>query len=110
MNSESEGEGGPLLSSPWKSDESDSSGKSDATGATATTTIPSQTTRCQQVILNDGFNQLAAYLAKEKASKRVRNATLQEAVQKLTARIETAPIRLNAAGSLGTSYAASAQR
>jgi hypothetical protein len=93
---------------------------------------PPKTIGCQQTTLEDEFEELAAYLAKEKAPKAVRNAfkwiydayakrvdkqatsdairTLQEAVQKLTAKIEAKPVGPNATGLSGSSYAAAAQR
>src|SRR5277367_1837312 len=73
-----------------------------------------------------GFIQLAAYLANKKALEGLRNSlqrihdayyklvekqtttdaiwTLQEAVQKLTKRVEAKPARTHAIGPLGTSY------
>jgi hypothetical protein len=115
MDSDSEGAGGSPSCSPWSSDGGRDGSRSDATNAT-TTTIPAtqpETTGCQQATLKDEFNELAAYLAKEKAPKaihiafkRIRDAytecvdkqtttdairTLQEAVQQLTAKIEAKP-------------------
>ena len=115
--------------SPWSSSSSSSgSDASDATTATQSTLL--ETTGCQQTTLNSEFNQLAAYLAKEKAPeglrkalRRIRDAlterekktttdaiqSLQEAIRKLTAQIEAKPTRTDASRPQGTSYAAAAQ-
>jgi hypothetical protein len=98
--------------------------------ATATQSTLLETTECRQKQLNNEFNQLAAYLAKEKALEGLHKAlerihdaykratvqattdaihSLQEAVQKLTDQIEAKPTGINASGT-GTSYAAAAQR
>ena len=132
-----QGEGGDDSppDSPWSSSSSSSSGSgrsdaSDATTATQSTLL--ETTGCQQTTLNSEFNQLAVYLAKEKAPERLRNAlkrirdafteriekqtttdaiqSLHEAVRKLTVQIEAKPPGTDAARSQGTSYAAAAQR
>jgi hypothetical protein len=97
--------------------------------ATATQSTLLETTECWQKQLNNEFNQLAAYLAKEKALEGLYKAlgriydaykrataqattdaihSLQEAVQKLTDQIEAKPIGINALGT-GTLYAAAAQ-
>jgi hypothetical protein len=71
MDSDSEGAGDSPPSSPWSSDGGRDSGRSDATSATATATIPAtppKSTRCQQAALKNEFNQIAAYLAKEKSA------------------------------------------
>jgi hypothetical protein len=126
MDAQSEGGGSP---SPRCSQSSVQSSASATTLGTPSTSPA--TTGCQQTQLNEDFNQLAAYLAKEKAPKGLHNAlqrirdacervakqsttdaihSLQEAVQKLTVQIEAKPTGLHATGPLGTSYAAAAQR
>jgi hypothetical protein len=131
MDSQSEGGGGSSPGSP-RSSSSSSSSRSDATGATtATQSTLLETTGCQQTKLNSEFNQLATYLAEEKAPKGLHDAlkricdafkrvttqaatdaihSLQEAVQKLKIQIEAKPTGINALGPLGTSYAADAQQ
>jgi cell division septation protein DedD len=78
MDSDSEGAGGSPPSSPWSSDGGRDGGRSDATSTTtAILATPPETIGCQQATLKDEFNQLAAYLAEEKALKAVRNAFKQ---------------------------------
>jgi polyhydroxyalkanoate synthesis regulator phasin len=127
MDSQSGGGGGL---SPGSSQSSVGSSASSAT--TTIPSTPSTTTGCQQTHLKDEFEELAAYLAREKAPKRVRNAlkrihdayeeraqkqtttdaiqSLQEAIRKLKAQIEAKPTGIDATKPQGTSYAAAAQR
>jgi hypothetical protein len=69
MDAQSEG-GGSL--SPGCSQSSVQSSASATTPSTPSTSLA--TTGCQQTQLNEDFNQLAAYLAKEKALKGLHNA------------------------------------
>jgi hypothetical protein len=66
MDPQSRGEASRRLGSPWSSSSS-SSGGDEMGAATATQSTLLETTECRQKQLNNEFNQLAAYLAKEKA-------------------------------------------
>lgn len=75
MDSESERAGGSPPSSPCSSDGGGNGSKGDAKSATtATSSTLSETLGCQQATLKDEFNELVAYLAKEKVLKGVFNA------------------------------------
>jgi hypothetical protein len=130
MEAQSEGEDSQLPR--WSQDSSQSSASSATTTIPSTPSAPPVTTGSQQTHLKDEFEELAAFLADEKAPKKVRSAfrriydafqervekqattdaihTLQEAVRKLAAKIVEKLVGTNETGLLGSSYAAAVQR
>ena len=123
---------GSSLQGGLGSSDSGGSGSSDASTPPPSTLY--EPIGSQQTHLNEDFEQLAAYLVKEKAPKGLHNAlerirdayerrveptktstaihTLQEAVQKLASKIETNTKEQDTQGSRlgGLSYAAAARR
>jgi hypothetical protein len=75
MDAQSEGGGSPSLRCSQSSIQSSASATTPSTPSTPSTSPA--TTGCQQTQLNEDLNQLAAYLAKEKAPKGLHNALQQ---------------------------------
>jgi hypothetical protein len=130
VDSWSEGEGGSPPDSPQSSN--GAGGSQDASSASTACSAPREDTDRQQNTLKADIDELAGYLAAEKAPKRPRRAIerirdahtrraqeqtttdtiqiLQKAVKKLATQVEAIPSGIRALGLAGTSYVAANQR